>query len=151
MKASRGWHHFSAPVVGIQVGGALSVVCPGSVDAEHLLPVTRCVTAAVGPSWRPRHSQHMGWDTEEVWRPPGVAAQAHTSVVEVIDVLWTQDGNQLICSAVGPADDAVPLRHTVTVFQTTNQNSYLNECGQYKEYRNTYFFVKNIVSMKSTF
>lgn len=50
IKANRCLHHFLAPVVGIQVCGAFSVVCPGSVDAEHLLPVTRCITLAVGPS-----------------------------------------------------------------------------------------------------
>lgn len=56
-----------------------------------------------------------------------MAAQAPTSVVEVIDVLWTHDGDQLTCSALGPADDAVPLWDTVTVLQITNQNGYLNE------------------------
>lgn len=65
-RQNRCLHHFLALVVGVQVGGALAVVGPGSVDAEHLLPPTRCITMAVGPSWGPGHSQDTVGGTEEV-------------------------------------------------------------------------------------
>lgn len=44
-------HLLLAPVVGGQVCGALCVVSPSAVDTEHLLPVSRCITLAVGSPW----------------------------------------------------------------------------------------------------
>lgn len=112
-KENRCVYHFLALVVGIQVCGALGVVRPGSVDTGHLLPVTRRITLAVGPSWRPDHRPVC--EAEEVLLSY-VAGHARTSVVEVIDVLRTHDRDQLTRSALGPADDAVPLWDTVAVF-----------------------------------
>lgn len=132
-----------ALVVGVQVGGALGVVRPGSVDTVYLLPVTRGITLAVGASWRLDHSQDINTPVCVLERrcctllrtPAGSRCScSHTSVVEVIDVLWTQHRNQLTRSALGPADDAVPLRDTVASF--TKQTAKLTNYLKYRQPKN---------------
>lgn len=77
-----------ALVVGVQVGGALGVVCPGTVDTVYLLPLTRGITLAVGPSWRLDHSQDMNTPVcvrEEV---PHVTQNTWWELLLMIIPLW---------------------------------------------------------------
>lgn len=135
-------YHFLASVVGGQECGAFSVVRPGAVDTGHLLPAAWRITLPISSPWMSAHSLNIsitvrdraGWwenlcsfminsrsqisdgDTSGWSCIVYGLLWCHTSVVEIVDVVWTQYWNQLTRSAPWPADDPVPLRDTVTIY-----------------------------------